>query len=148
LAEADAPELLALVRFLRDAPGDEALGIGLAAAYIEAASPEALAGAPGVEALDALGALADRLARRVSSAAPRTKAAQAALSAHLHVAGRYGGRFASHERDGRVHLCYEGDAHRRVLAMRPTPEQRAQAALALTRDACIDPALGPFERNL
>ena len=148
LAEADAPELLALVRFLRDAPGDEALGIGLAAAYIEAASPEALAGAPGVEALDALGALADRLARRASSGAPRTKVVQAALSAHLDVAARYGVRFASYERDGRMHLCYDGDAHRRVLAMRPNPEQRARAALALTRDACIAPALGPFERNL
>src|SRR5262249_36189702 len=29
-----------------------------------------------------------------------------------------------------------------------TPEQRARAALALTREACRDPGLGPFERNL
>ena len=148
LSEAEAPELLALVRFLRDAPGDEALGIGFAAAFIEAAPAEALAGAPGVEALDALGALADRLARRASSSAPRTKAEQTALSAHLDVAARYGVRFASYERDGRVHLCYDGDAHRRVLAMRPAPEQRARAALAVTREACIDPSLGPFERSL
>jgi hypothetical protein len=148
LSEADAPELLALLRFLRDTPGDEALGIGYAAAYIEAASPEALSGSPGIEALDALGTLADRLARRASSAAPRTKAAQAALSAHLDVAARYGVRFASYERDGRVHLCYEGDAFRRVLAMRSAPEQRARAALALTREECIAPALGPHERRL
>src|SRR5262245_36014730 len=148
LSEAEAPELLALLRFLRDTPGNEALGIGFAAAYIEAAPAEALAGAPGIEALDALGALADRLARRVSSGGARTKAEQAQLSAHLDVVAGYGVRFASYERGGRVHLCYDGDAHRRVLAMRSTPEQRARAALALTREACIAPALGPFERGL
>jgi hypothetical protein len=148
LAEADAPELLALVRFLRDTPGSEALGIGYAAAYFEAASPEALAGAPGVEALDALGILSDRLARRASARVQRTKAEQAALSAHLDIAASYGVKFASHERDGRMHLCYDGDAWRRVLAMRSNNEQRARAALALTREECIAPALGPHERGL
>src|SRR5215470_660807 len=38
----EAPELLALVRFLRDTPAAEALGIGFVAAYIQAAPPEAL----------------------------------------------------------------------------------------------------------
>jgi hypothetical protein len=146
LTAAEAPNLLAVVRFLRDRPGDEALGIGFAAAYIEAAPPEALAGASGVEALDALGTLAERLARRSSLA--RTKAAQAQLSAHLDIAARYGVAFSSYERDGRVHICYDGDAFRRVLAMRASPEQRARAALALTREDCIDPALGPQERKL
>jgi hypothetical protein len=148
LTEAQAPDLLAVVRFLRDAPGEEALGIGFAAAYVEAVSPEAFSGAAGIEALDALGTFADRLARRASSAAPRTRAAQAILSAHLDVAARYGVKFASYEREGRVHICYDGDAFRRVLAMRPSPEQRARAALALTREDCIDPALGPHERRL
>ncbi|HUL93157.1 MAG TPA: hypothetical protein VLV56_12475 [Burkholderiales bacterium] len=148
LAEADAPELLALLRFLRDTPGSEALGIGYAAAYIEAAPPETLSGGPGIEALDALGTLSDRLARRASSGGARTKSEQAVLSAHLDVAARYGVKFASYERDGRVHLCYDGDAWRRVLAMRAGNEQRARAALALTREECIAPALGPHERGL
>jgi hypothetical protein len=148
LAEADAPELLALLRFLRDTPGNEALGIGYAAAYIEAAPPEALAGESGVEALDALGTLSDRLAHRASSGVPRTQAERATLSAHLDVAARYGVKFASYERDGRVHLCYDGDAWRRVLAMRAGPEQRAHAALALTREECLAPNLGPYERGL
>lgn len=148
LTAAEAPELLAVVRLLRDSPGEEALGIGFAAAYIEAASAEALNGAMGIEALDALGTFAERLARRTSSGLPRTKAVQAQLSAHLDVAARYGVKFASYERDGRVHICYDGDAFRRVLAMRPDPEQRARAALALTREDCLDPVLGPVERKL
>jgi hypothetical protein len=145
LTPAEAPELLAVVRFLRDSPGDEALGIGFATAYVEAATAESLRGAEGIEALDALGEFAERLARR--SSLPKTRAAQAQLSAHLDVAARYGVNFAGYERDGRVHLCYEGDAFRRVLAMRSGPEQRARAALALTREDCIDPSLGPRERR-
>lgn len=148
LTEAEAPGLLAVLRFLRDAPGEEALGIGFAAAYVEAAPAAAFSGAPGVEALDALGTLADRLARRASSGLPGTRAARAVLSAHLDVAARYGVKFASYEREGRVHICYDGDAFRRVLAMRSTPEQRARAALALTREECVAPALGPHERRL
>ena len=57
-------------------------------------------------------------------------------------------KFASYEREGRVHICYDGDAFRRVLAMRSTPGQRARAALALTREECVAPALGPHERRL
>ena len=148
LTEAEAPELLALLRFLRDAPGEEALGIGFAAAFVEAAPAAAFSGAAGIEALDALGTLADRLARRASSGLPRTRAAQAVLSAHLDVAARYGVKFASYEREGRVHICYDGDAFRRVLALRSTPGQRARAALALTREECVAPALGLHERRL
>jgi hypothetical protein len=143
----EAPELLAIVRFVRETPGLEALGIGYTAAYIQAAPAEVLRGEPGIEALDALGIFADRLARRASSAGARSKAAEAVLAAHLDVAARYGIRFVSHERNGRVQLCYEGDAFRRVLAMRSTPEQRARAVLSLTREECVDPGLGPLERH-
>ena len=38
--------------------------------------------------------------------------------AHLDVAARYGVGFAHYERNGRAHYCYEGEAYRRVLAMR------------------------------
>lgn len=143
----EAPGLLSVVRFLRDTPGAEALGIGFAAAYIRAAPPEALNGEAGIEALDALGAFADRLARRASSGVPQNKAAQAMLSAHLEVAAHYGVGFASYERERRVQICYDGDAHRRVLAMPSTPEQRARAALALTREDCVAADLPPLERR-
>lgn len=142
----DAAELLALVRFLREAPGAEALGIGLAIAFLQAASADALRGAAGAEALDALGGFADRLAQRASSGAEASKALEAKIAAHLDVATRYGLRFATYERAGRMQVCYDGDAFRRVLAAPSTPGQRARAALALTRHACVDPDLGPAAR--
>jgi hypothetical protein len=142
-----APELLSVVRFLRDTAGNEALGIAFAAAYIEAAPADVLGGPEGIDALDALGTLADRLARRASSGVPRTKAASEALAAHLESAARYGVNFASYEREGRMVICYDGEAHRRVLAMRSSAEQRARAALALTRPECFDPELQPLERH-
>ena len=67
LDAAEAPELLAVIRFLREMPGREALGIGFAAAYIQAAPKEVLNGPHGVEALDALGTFAELLARRASA---------------------------------------------------------------------------------
>jgi hypothetical protein len=132
----EAPELLAVLRFLRDLPGSEALGIGFAAAYIEAAPAEILNGLAGAESLDALGTLAERLARRASRGV-RDRSAQAALAAHLDVAARHGVQLASLERDGRMRVCYDGMAFRRVLAMASTQEQRARAALALTRAECL-----------
>jgi hypothetical protein len=147
VAPEEAPTLLALVRFLRDTLGAEALGIGLAAAYFEAALPETLNRDPGIDALDALGTMADRLAHRASSGTGRDKAVQQSLSAHLEVARGHGVRFTNYERAGRVHLCYDGDAFRRVLAMPSSHEQRARAALGLTRDECVDPDLSPYARR-
>lgn len=147
LAADDAPELHAILSFVRDTPGAEALGIGFAAAYIQAAPIEAINGEAGIDALDALGTMADRLARRASSGASLSKTADATLSAHLDVAARYGIKFINHERAGRMQICYDGDAFRRVLSMRSTNEQRARAVLALTRDECTDPALRTTERS-
>ncbi|CAB5659507.1 putative carboxyl-terminal-processing protease, deltaproteobacterial [Delftia tsuruhatensis] len=146
LTEAEAPALLAVLRFMQETPGAEALGIGLAAAYLQAAPAKALAGAEGVQAFDALGGFADRLARRASAAAPG-KASGATLSAHLDVAQGYGLRFATHEVEGRMQVCYEGEFFRRVLAM-PSADapQRARAALALTRPECVSPDLPVHER--
>ena len=147
LVAADAPELLSVVRFLRDVPGVEALGIGYAAAYIQAAPAELINGEAGIEVLDALGSFADRLARRVSAGNAQAKSAQATLSAHLEVAAHHGVVFISNERDGRVQLCYDGDAFRRVLAMRSAPELRARAVLALTRPECMPEEIKPTEKN-
>lgn len=146
LSATEAPELLPVLRFVRDTPGSEALGIGLAAAWIKAATPEALRGEAGVEVLDALGTQADRLAHRASSGAALSKPAQATVAGHLEVAARYGVNFKSYEREGRMQICYDGEAFRRVLAMAATPQQQARAALALTRPECVDPNLQPLQR--
>ncbi len=146
LTEAEGPALLAVLRFMQDTPGAEALGIGLTAAYLQAAPGQLLAGVEGAQAFDALGTFADRLARRASVAVPG-KASGATLSAHLDVANAYGVRFATYEVEGRMQVCYEGEAFRRVLAM-PVADaaQRARAALALTRPECINPDLPAHER--
>jgi hypothetical protein len=147
LAPNEAPGLLSVIRFVRETPGSEALGIGFAMGYIQAAPTEALRGPEGIEVFDALGTMADRLAHRASFGAALGKPAQAALAAHLEVASRYGVRFRSYESEGRMQVCYDGEAFRRVLAMESAPAQRARAALALTRPECVDPQLRPLERS-
>ena len=136
----DAADLLAVVRFLRDSSGSEALGIGYAAAYLKAAPANAIDAEP----FDALGTMADRLARRAST--NKNKANDAAIAAHLEVVAGYGVALRSFEQNGRMQLCYDGDAFRRVLAMKSSDEQKARAALALTRPECIDPLATPVDR--
>jgi hypothetical protein len=147
LTPADAPELLAVLRFIREAPGAESLGIGIAAAWLQAAPAEVVRGEAGSEALDVLGTLADRLAQRASDGAANSKQAQLALSAHLEVAAQYGVKFASYEQGGRMRVCYDGEAFRRVLAMASQPAQKARAALALTQPDCMAPNLRPLQRH-
>ena len=146
LSPGEAPELLTVLGFVKDTPGQEALGMGLVAAWLKAAPPAMVQGGPGMQVLDALGVMADRLAIRASSGASASKAAEAGLAGQLEVAARYGVRFTSYEMDGRMQICYEGDAFRRVLAMpAASAEQQARAALALTRPECADPQLRPLE---
>jgi hypothetical protein len=140
LAPADAGELLSVVRFLKDTPGSEAMGIAYTAAYLKAAP----AGAIGPEPFDALGGMAERLARRASA---RQGKADPALAAHLDVVKHYGVVLRGYETDGRIQLCYDGDAYRRVLAMAADARQQARAALGLTRQECLDPAQRPGERD-
>ena len=140
LAPADAPELLSVVRFLRDTPGAESLGISYAAAYLKAAPAAAITAEP----FDALGTMADRLARRASS--KQSKQGDITIAAHLEAVASYGVGIRSFEREGRMQLCYDGEAFRRVLAMLSEPRQRAAAVLGLTRQECVDPALGPGAR--
>ena len=138
---AEAPELLSVLRFVRDTPGAEALGIAYAAAYLKAVPASAMTAEP----FDALGTLAERLARRASN--KQGAATSAAIAAHLEVAAGYGVVMKSYEHEGAMQVCYDGDAFRHVLAMAAaSAEQRARAALALTRPECIDPALLPTAR--
>ena len=141
LAPGEAPELLAVVRFLRDAPGSEALGIGYAAAYLKAVPAEALTAEP----LDAIGTMAERLARSASGDRARSK--DPALAAHLEVAAQYGIKVRSFDRNGHTQICYDGEMFRRVLAMPAAePDQQARAALGLTSHECVDPGVGPSDR--
>ena len=147
LTPAEAPELLALVRFLRDRPGSESLGLGLAAAYLKAAP----AGSLDAEVFDAMGTMAERLAWRANVAAANAanvplRPGEPTVAAQLEVAADLGVRFTSLERDGHVWLCYDGDAFRHAMALRPSPEQSARAALALTRHDCVDDMTPPLQR--
>jgi len=155
-SEAEAPQLLAVMRFLRDKPGAESLGIAYAAAYLKAAPAASIAAEP----FDALGEMAERLARGAAARQGKVDKTDKveAISAHMDVAAEYGVKFVSYPGKGdsaagdAVQLCYDGDAFRRVLAMdsgsaKATPEQRARATLALTRPECSDPALPPRERK-
>jgi hypothetical protein len=141
LAPEEAPELLAVVRFLRDTPGAEALGISYAAAYIKAVPPKDLSAEP----FDALGMMADRLAWRASTVQARST--QATISAHLEVVAQLGITMTGFDRDGVVQICYDGEVFRHVLAMQSADAaELARAALGLTRHECVDPTLGPTAR--
>jgi hypothetical protein len=130
---AAAPALKAVVEFLRDAPGFESLGIG-AAALVLRCDPQA-------DVQAAIGAMAERLARRASL--PKNPAP--VLAAHREVAESYGVRFIDLQQQGRVRVCYDGAAFRQVLASAgAAPADRARAALWLTDDACVDREAGPL----
>ncbi len=147
LTPEEAPELLALVRFLSDRSGSESLGLGVAAAYLKAAP----GGTITAEAFDAMGRMAERLAARANAAATNASNApvrpgEPGIAAQLEVAAGLGVHFASLDRDGHVWLCYDGEAFRHVTALAPTPEQSARAALALTRHDCIGDMTPPLQR--
>jgi len=131
-------ELLAQLRLTRQQFGTEGLGLGLAAAYVQAATPAEFAGPGGAEALDAMATFAERIADRASLRDAKPNEGQ--LAAQMDVAARYGLKFEQIDaEDGRVQVCYDGEAFRRLLATAATPEQRVRAALALTRADCLNP---------
>jgi hypothetical protein len=133
LDESTAPKLGAVVEYLRDAPGQEALGIAYAALFLRAA-PAGTAGAP---VFDALGTMADRLGLRAS--APK---ANDAVLAQIDTAESYGVHFVRFDQDGHTHVCYDGEAFRRVLALEANGPARVRAALSLTDPGCTDPSMG------
>ncbi|HEY0954121.1 MAG TPA: hypothetical protein VGE36_05140, partial [Roseateles sp.] len=136
--EGASAELLAQLRLARQQWGTEGLGLGLAAAYVQAATPTEMAGPGGAEALDAMGMFAERMADRASLRDARPTEGQ--LAAQLDVAARYGLKFEQFDvEDGRVQVCYDGEVFRRLLATAAAPEQRVRAALALTRPDCLNP---------
>lgn len=147
-AAADVPGLQALLAFVSDQPGAETLGLALAAAVIQALPPQDLQGPAEAAVLDAIGRQAERLAERASQGAGERSSQQTTLTAHLDIAARHGVRYLSVAAGDAVVLCYEGAAYRRLLASRhATPDQRARAALSLTRPDCVAEPLRPAERE-
>src|SRR4051812_25660392 len=146
LDESSAPELAAVVRFLRDASGYESLGIGYAALALRAAP----AGADTSELLAAIGSMADRLARRAS--ARRADGKDATLAAHVAGAEGYGGKVGVVEPQDvgtRARICYDGQAWAAVLSSpAAAPSERARAALFLSVDPCRDPVQPPAQARL
>jgi hypothetical protein len=139
LSETNAPDLLAVLRFLRDTPGSEALGISYGAAYLKAVPARSLTAEP----FDAIARMAERLADQASQSTSHATG----IAAHLEVVEEFGIHLRTFESHGRMQVCYDGELFHRVLSMpSATPEERAHAALGLTRADCIDPDLGPLPR--
>lgn len=144
--EAALPELLAQLRLVRQQIGAESLGLGLAAALIERADADWLAGPAGAEMLDALVQMQERLAERVNHAGPQQ---QTSSAAHAEVAKRYGYPLrALALADGSQRLC-ANEEPARLLRAHPAADAAAQAraALALTNPVCI-PADLPAAQQL
>ncbi len=135
--ETTAPRLGAIVEYLRDAPGEESLGIGYVARYLRAAP----ASAAGPELFDAVGTMAERLGNRASARIAKT--GDGTLASQIATAESYGVHFVSFEREGETHVCYDGEAFRHVLALGGTGPERVRAALGLTEPSCVDPAEVP-----
>ncbi|MDR2678481.1 MAG: hypothetical protein LBB51_03480 [Zoogloeaceae bacterium] len=134
LTPEEAPRLKAIVDFLKNQPGYEALGVGHIAAFLKVAPAEAI----DADIFEALGKMADRLAWRASRLSGSNNATAAkTVSEHLEVAASYGVSSYSVEHHEKMTLCYEGEAWRRVLALPARPEQKANAALSLTRHDCL-----------
>ncbi|MBV9619584.1 MAG: hypothetical protein JO341_01030 [Gammaproteobacteria bacterium] len=141
LTQADAPELLAVVRFLRDSPGQESLGISYGAAYLRAAAPGALTAEP----LAAIAAMAERLA----DAESRRGAGTSRSAHHVEVAEQFGIHMRSIDIQGRMQVCYDGELYRRVLAMPgASNEEVVRALLSLTRPECNAPDPNGLQRSL
>ena len=139
LTETGAPELLSVLRFLRESPGSEALGISYGAAYLKAVPARSLTAEP----FDAIARMAERLAEQASGSADRV----ANVAGRLEVVQQFGIHMRTFERDGRMQVCYDGELFRRVLTLTgASAEERARAVLGLTRPDCIDPDQGPVPR--
>ena len=139
------PDLTAQLRLVRRQPGAEALGLGLAAAVIDRAPAEWLAGAGGAELLDALVEVNERLADRVQGAT--TPAQQANAAAQAEVAARYGYALRPVAlADGSQRLCAHEEPAQ-LLRAHPAAraEQQARAALALTRVQCLSADIPPHQ---
>ncbi|CAN5842560.1 hypothetical protein BH11MYX3_BH11MYX3_34780 [soil metagenome] len=136
--ESSAPAVRAVVDFLRDTPGQESLGIAYAAIYLKVA-PKGSIDAP---VLISIGSMAERLARRASTAAPT----DSSVAEQIAVARSWGIVLESVEQPDGAHICYDGAAFHGGLALAPGPADAANAILALTEPGCEPQGLGATAR--
>ena len=138
-------DLAAQLRLVRQQPGAEALGIGLAAAIVERAGAPWLASAAGADMLDSLVMLQNRLADRVQGASTQQQAA----AAHADVAQRYGFPLAVVARADATHRLCPNPQAARLLRAHPAAQapQLTRAALSLTRGDCLGADLLPSQRQ-
>jgi hypothetical protein len=140
---------LAVLRFLRDSPGSEALGIGYGAAYLKAAATRAITAEP----FDATARMGERRADEASGSAHGL----AAIAAHIEVVEQFGVRMRSFERKGRMYIEFAGFAPgaRRLLIAREVKdrgrfrrrfEELRLDDLALVRQASVPELLRDFGR--
>jgi hypothetical protein len=139
LKSEEASELLSVVRFIRDMPGSEALGISYASAYLKASATNVHR----PEALEALGAMAERLAMRASR--PQNKAAAELSASHIEAIRFLGVRLVGNERNANIQLCYDGDAYKQVLAQSADATLKAKAVLGLTKHECVNTISGAMQ---
>lgn len=148
LNEQEAPELLSALRYVSKQQGSESLTIGLAAAWLQATPAKLINSEQGAEVFNLLGLKAQQLADNASKNTKLSTYATSRQTAYFDVLKGYGIKFNHYEQGEKVQVCYDGEAFRRVLAMPATDEQKADAALALTRTECIDPALSVTDKGI
>jgi len=142
LSAQTAPKLLAVTEFLKNQPGSEALGIAYGAAFLKAAPGEAI----DANVFEAIGMMADRLAWRASRVTQNDEKTARTVSAHMETVAGYGVSFYNVERNDKIGICYSGDAWQQLLSMPAASDQKASAALSLTRHECVKADLLPSER--
>lgn len=148
LSEQQAPELLAALRYVSKQQGSESLTVGLAAAWLQAAPAKLINSEQGAEVFNLLGLKAQQLADNASKNTKLNAYAASRQTAYFDVLKGYGIKFNHYEQGETVQVCYDGEAFRRVLALPATEAQKADAALALTRSECIDPALSVTDKGI
>jgi hypothetical protein len=86
------------------------------------------------------------MAERLADDASRSGNHSSNLAQHLEVVAQFGIHLREFQRGNRMQVCYDGELFRQVLTNpRATVEQRAHAALSLSRTDCINPNLGPTQ---
>jgi hypothetical protein len=120
LSETAAPELLAVLRFLRESPGSEALGISYGAAYLKAVPPRAITAEP----LVAIAQMAERLADQASGSTDHL----ADFAPHLEVAEQFGAQRSDASLLRRRSVSSRFDARRVAAGGARARSPRAHAA--------------------
>ena len=147
-SEQEAPELLSALHYVSKQQGSESLTVGLAAAWLQSAPAKLANSQQGAEVFNLLGLKAQQLADNASKNTKLSAYATSRQTAYFDVLKDYGIKFNSYEQGEKVQVCYDGEAFRRVLALPATAEQKADAALALTRTECIDPSLSVTDKGI